>query len=174
MNNLLVGMLLVFLDYNLTAGKHTIGLIPDFIGYIIMVRGLSEMGEQSGRFAKARPIALGLAVYTGILYIMDMFGISIQQRFLFWALGGLSVAASLLVSSQIIAGVRDMEVTQNWDLQGLHLKTLWTYTAVLTGICWVCGWIPVVGTVGAIASIIIHICFLVAFYKTKKLYYAIN
>ena len=40
-------MLLVFLDFSINLGRIRIGLIPDFIGYIIMVKGLSELSDES-------------------------------------------------------------------------------------------------------------------------------
>ena len=76
MRNIFIGFILIFLDFNLTINNSQIGLIPDFIGYIIMINGLTEMADDSRLFLKSKPYAAGMAVYTGILYFADMFGIS--------------------------------------------------------------------------------------------------
>ena len=40
MSKIFVGLLLVFLDINFTFNTTTIGLLPDFIGYFILIGGL--------------------------------------------------------------------------------------------------------------------------------------
>ncbi len=170
MNNLFYGMLFVFLDFTLNLGNCVIGLIPDFVGYILMLKGLREIESESGLFARAKPWATGMAVYTGILYAMDLLGISARLRFAAWLLGLLSTAVSLVISYWIVTGVRDMETARRWDLQGDKLKILWVALAVVNVICYLCGWITLVGWIGAIAGFIIGICYLVAFNSTRKMY----
>ena len=41
MSSIFTGMLLVFLDFNINLGRSKIGLLPDFIGYIVMAGGLA-------------------------------------------------------------------------------------------------------------------------------------
>ena len=41
MSKIFIGLLLVFLDFNLTFDTVTIGLLPDFIGYFILIGGLT-------------------------------------------------------------------------------------------------------------------------------------
>lgn len=76
MRNIFIGLMLVFIDFNLNIGSSQIGLIPDFAGYIVLAAGLREMAGESNMFAKAGPFASGMAVYTGIIYLMDLFGVS--------------------------------------------------------------------------------------------------
>lgn len=37
MSNIFVGLLLIFLDFDLNVGSSTIGLIPDFLGGIFLM-----------------------------------------------------------------------------------------------------------------------------------------
>jgi len=69
-------MLLVFLDFNINLGRSKIGLLPDFIGYIVMAGGLAELQSESESFAKVKGFAKGMAVYSGILYLLDLLGFS--------------------------------------------------------------------------------------------------
>ena len=39
MQNIFLGMLFAFLDININRGRTTIGLMPEFVGYILMVKG---------------------------------------------------------------------------------------------------------------------------------------
>ena len=54
-----------------------IGLIPDFLGYIFIRKGVQELREESPCFARLDPWTLGMAVYSGILYLLDLFGYTV-------------------------------------------------------------------------------------------------
>jgi hypothetical protein len=58
MKNLFIGFIFVFLDFNLNISNSKIGLIPDFIGYLIIINGLMDMSEESTRFIKVMPLRL--------------------------------------------------------------------------------------------------------------------
>lgn len=66
MSKIFVGLLLVFLDINFTFNTTTIGLLPDFIGYFILIGGLAEMAAVNSHFGKARPFAIAMAIYDSI------------------------------------------------------------------------------------------------------------
>ena len=59
MNQIFLGMLFVFLDLTLNINNCTIDFLPDFVGYILMMKGLREMESESACFTKSRPWAMG-------------------------------------------------------------------------------------------------------------------
>ncbi|NLL00695.1 MAG: hypothetical protein GX271_08565 [Clostridiales bacterium] len=173
MRNILIGFILIFLDFNLKLGNSTIGLIPDFIGYIVMIRGLEEMIEESTLFMKIKPVVVGMAVYSGVLYFFDLVGISTSLGVLIYVLALTSTAISLSISYNIVMGVIDMEGKYNILLNGDSLKFTWTIMLVLNIICFVLSLIPptAIGIICIIATLVVSICFLVAFNNSKNLYY---
>lgn len=62
MNNIFYGMLFVFLDLDLNFGDSKVGLIPDFIGYILIFVGLAELTAGKDRFSRTMPFAAAMAV----------------------------------------------------------------------------------------------------------------
>ena len=96
MSKIFVGLLLVFLDINFTFNTTTIGLLPDFIGYFILIGGLAEMAAVNSHFGKARPFAIAMAIYTLILYILDLIGLSAALGYAATILGLLSTLISPL------------------------------------------------------------------------------
>ena len=170
MNELFVGMLLVFLDVKVGIGQYTLDILPDFVGYSLMMRGLDAMGGQSPYFGKARPLAVAMMIGSAVLYVVEATAVTVHSQFLSFCLGVLAMAASLLLSHWIVSGIRDVERRQNRDLEGEKLRAMWLYTAVIQGITCACGWIPLVGTMGSIAALVMGICFLAAFYRTMELY----
>ena len=93
MSKIFVGLLLVFLDINFTFNTTTIGLLPDFIGYFILIGGLAEMAAVNSHFGKARPFAIAMAIYTLILYILDLIGLSAALGYAATILGLLSTSS---------------------------------------------------------------------------------
>ena len=171
MRNILIGFLLIFLDFSLNLGNSKIGFMPDFLGYIIIIKGLEEMVGESTLFAKAKPFAAGMAVYTGILYLLDLFGISVALGVLSYLLAFMSTAISLYISYNIVMGVIDMEGEHNTPLNGENLKSLWTAFAICNVVTFVSFLFPAITIICIIMSFLLAICFLVAFNNSKRMYY---
>ena len=170
MQNIFWGMLLVFLDFNINLGDATIGLLPDFAGYILMIKGLEEMALESPLFEKARPWATALAVSTGVLYAMDFLAMSVQLRFLGWIMGMAALIASLVISRWILRGILEIEVNRRFRLQASQLEQLWKPLAIVQLVAAAFGWFPLIGGICALAAFVMGICYLVAFHRTKDLY----
>lgn len=172
MKELFVGLLFVFLDVNVGIQNHILDVLPDFVGYLLMQRGLEKLSEESRYFEKARPLALGMTVYSAVLYVMDIMAATVQARFVSFCLGLAAMVCSLLMGFWTVSGVQDMEHRRGWDLEGEKLRSLWLYAAVIQCIAYLCGWIPLVGPICAVGAAVMHICFLVAFYRSENLYEA--
>ena len=173
MRNIFIGFILIFLDFSLNLGNSKIGLIPDFVGYIVMINGLEEMAGESSLFMKIKPYATGMAVYTGILYLLDLFGVSVSLGVLTYVLAITSTVIALYISYNIVMGVIDMEGKYITLLNGDSLKSTWTFLAVFNALTFVSLLIPPVAIFCIILSFIVAICFLVAFNNSKNLYYDI-
>jgi hypothetical protein len=174
MKNIFTGFILIFLDFNLNLGNSQIGLIPDFVGYIIMISGLVEMGRESELFIKVKPYASGMAIYTGILYLLDLLGISSSLGVLSYVLALTSIAVSLYISYNIVMGVIDIERKYNTLFNGSRLKSTWNLLAIFNVLTFVLSLIPAVAIICIILTFIVTICFLVDFNKSKILYYNNN
>ncbi len=171
MKKIFTGFILIFLDFNLNIGNAQIGLIPDFIGYIVMINGLVQMGDESPLFMKVKPLASGMAVYTGILYFLDLVGISVSLGAVYYILAIASVVISLYISYNIVMGVIEMEEKYNRPLNGSKLKSTWTILAVFNILTFISLIIPVLAIVCIVVTIIVGICFLVSFNTSKNMYY---
>lgn len=174
MRNIFIGLLFIFLDFHIDFDATRIGLIPDFIGYIIMINGLNELSFKNMRFSKIRPFAVGMAIYTGVLYAFDLLAVSFNLGGLSLLLGLASTIISLYISYNIVMGVKDMELAYSQQLNGDNLLTIWKVVAVLSLAIYLLFFIPALGILCVIGNIVVAIIFLVSFNKTKNLYYAQN
>lgn len=171
MDNIFIGFILIFLDFNITIANVRIDIIPDFVGYIVMIHGLIEMANKSTRFMEAKPYAIGMAVYSGILFFIDIFSSSTSLGVLTYIFAFMSTCISLFISYKIVMGVIDMEEKYNVNLNGNSLKSRWTAFAVINILSFVSLLIPPFSIIFLIVGVIIFICFLFALYNSKKLYY---
>ena len=169
----MTGFLFIFLDFSLNLGNSKIGLIPDFIGYIIMIKGLEEMAEESNFFIKIKPYVTGMAIYSGFLYFMDLFGASVSLGIMTYLFTLTSIVVSLYISYNIVMGVIEMEGTYHTFLNGNTLKSTWQFLAIFNVLSFVSLLILVAAIFFILATFVVAICFLVAFSNSKNRYYEI-
>jgi len=173
MKNIFWGLLFVFLDFNLDLGSSRIGLIPDFIGYILIINGLNELSSKNNWFLKSKPYSIGMMIYTGIIYILDVFSISgslgIVTNFI---LGLISTIITLYISYNIIMGIKAIEITEFRQLKTNSLYSSWKLLAIASIATFALLWIPYFNIITIIINLIINIYFLITFSKTKNLYYS--
>lgn len=172
MNNIFYGLLFVFLDFNAPIGLSIVGLIPDFIGYILIFSGLAELSAGKDRFSRMRPFAVAMAAYTALLYASDVFGIYVitgtMIRFL---LGLAAILMSLFMSYNIVAGIKELETSLEQSLNSRPLFYVWIISAALRLAAYGLILIPELNTVCIIASNAAGVAFLVLMNRTKNLYY---
>ncbi len=170
MSKIFVGLLLVFLDINFTFNTTTIGLLPDFIGYFILIGGLAEIAAVNSHFGKARPFAIAMAIYTLILYILDLIGLSAALGYAATILGLLSTLISLYISYHIVQGVLELESAQARSLNGTPLFTTWKVMAVADILAYLLLFIPGLNVICIIVRFVFGVVFLVHLNRTRKAY----
>lgn len=122
------GFFLIYLHFNLSFNGHTLNILPPFVGYWLLYQGLTELDGESGLFRNIRPFAVGMAVYTGVLWCGDLLGVEQVgdwKTLLGVILSLLGTVVSLYVSWAIIQGVRDMENSRGVDLNGAGMQRAW-------------------------------------------------
>lgn len=170
MSSIFWGFLLTFLDFNLTAGTSIIGLLPDFIGFLLIAKGLNALGTKSEFFTKALPLAKGMFVYTAILYALDLFGFAGTLGIFGMILGMISTIVGLYISYNIVQGILDLERLYSVDLNGQTLFNLWKPLAVFEILVYATIFVPLLGVFLLIAILITTILFLINLNTTKNRY----
>ena len=169
MRHCFIGLIFIFLDFSveLQSGG-VIGLIPDFIGYYFVARGLSELCEESPRFRMARLLAVIAGVCSAILYAVDII-ISTDSLGVFGLILSVVSSAMLLwLLYVILSGLLDVEKERRTALGGKALCMTWIVMAVLLVLSYVSLIDPLFALLCAIANLIVSIVFLALFYRAKK------
>lgn len=132
------------------------------------------MEGESGLFASIRPFALGMAVYTGILWLGDLLAVTGQGSWLTVLLGLLSLAVSLYVSWAVVQAIRDVEVRRSAELNSASLRTGWTVLAVAQAASWVLAILgSLLALLGVIAGLVGIVWFLAALWRSRRNYEAL-
>src|SRR5574344_1033321 len=114
MTKIFVGFLFAFLNFNLHMGSGTLGLIPDFVGYLLLLLGVKELAGESDYFTKAQPYFLGLTIYDAIVWLMNLMGRN--GTIVATLLSLASIVVGLYATYQLFKGFEDMQNRYGTDL----------------------------------------------------------
>lgn len=170
MKRLFWGFIFIFFDFFLQIGDISIGVLPDFVGYFLIVSGLRRLPDDNYEFQKIRPIALIAAVLSTVIYFVDFFGISAKLGFIATCLEFCFTALTLYICYTIIFGIRELEKQHNVDLLAKKLRVNWMILVVAQLIPYITMWVPKLFLIGMVFSIAFTFSFLITFNASKRAY----
>ena len=168
MDKLFWGFFFVFLNFNLNINAASLQLLPDWLGFLLLYLACGELLQESEMFGKPRPFCAGLAVYTAVLWLMELLGIGSDLGILSWVLGLAATCLSLYVSMLIVDAITNVEMHRNYDLCAAHLRKVWKVQVVATIAANVLLIVPAIALICALTAGITAIVFLVAVHGTRK------
>ena len=167
MDYLFWGFLLVFLDINIHFGVSTVDFLPSWLGYLLMIKGLDTLAEESERFAAARPWCVGMAVYTGVLWIADLFALGAELTFFTWLLGLAGTCVSFYITSIILDGIDRMQL-RHGEIGAAGLRKAWQVAAIATIGAYLLSIVQVIMVICLLISAVANIVFLVPMHATRR------
>ena len=168
MDKLFWGFFFLFLNFSLNMDGASLQLLPDWLGFILLYLACGELLQESEMFRKPQPFCIGLAIYTGILWLLDLMGIGANLGIVSWILSLAATCLNLYVSMLIIDALSNVEMRRNYDLCVAHLRKVWKVLAVATVAANVLLIVPVIALVCVLVACVTGIIFLVAVHGTRK------
>lgn len=156
MHRLFWGLFFVLLDLNLTVGRATFEVLPDFVGYFLLMKGMEELFAEDGRFGRHRHVAFGLFLLSLMLYGAGLLNLQPMGKVWLWGLELVCLAVFLWLTRAIVAGGSE------------QIRSLYLIVAVMQFLCHALGWVPLVGRICAAAALVTGVVFLIAFRKEMK------
>lgn len=172
MQNIFLGFLFVMLDFNLDIGASTIDLIPDFIGFWFLSKGMNELTDESETFGKNIGLATVLMVCSVIIYVIDLIALSLGLLGI--VIGIAMTIAQLYLEYKVIMGMFELEEYNNTHLGADDCKSKWIFAMVMVILTTVLVWIPIINFVVMIVAFIMFIVFLVSVNTFKNNYLAMK
>lgn len=179
MKKLFWGFFFIYLNFNLNSNQHSLNVIPDFVGYILLLQGTGMLQDESEMFLRVRPFAVGMAIYTAILWVGALLGITTGEGWLSQILNLIAMVVALYISWLLIQGVRDMERRYETDLNSGNLLYCWKGLAAIQLAAQILalmvnlvnlGILTAVSVILIIVGFVLMILYLVAWHKSVKAY----
>lgn len=143
---LFLGLIFILMDFEITVGAAVIGLLPDFIGFFLVMKAMEEKKDSW------RHLAFGLSLFTLVLFAADLFDKSTMAQVGFQGAEFVAEVLMLVLLFHLVRGAN-------------RLRELFPVVACIRVLCCMLGWIPLVGLVCAAANAVVSVCFLIAAYK---------
>lgn len=125
MKRIFIGLFFLLFDLNFYMGTSVIGLLPAFVGYILILLGMGKVEDSRGYQSVRSKIKIP-AIFMGVMWVMGCTGLSVMvPSGVAYVLVLVSAAFQLLVTWWIVKGIREMEDTFHYDLYGRSLRTAW-------------------------------------------------
>lgn len=174
MNRLFWGFFFCLLDVKFTVGRATFELLPDFIGYLLVMKGMEELAGENKFFDRGRHGAFGMVIVSLVLYGADLMDPDTNARVGLWVLELAALIGQLVILRAAISGIGCIASDYKLDLRCERLWSMWLVLAVLDPICHLLSWVPLVGSVCKAASLVTGACFLLALFDTRKRFCAFD
>jgi len=123
MKKFAIGFLLIFLNFNLNFNQFSINVLPDFVGYYLLLKGSDEMKRENPRFEVSQPFMVGMIIYTAILWVGAVLGVS--GGVLGTVLGIIAQVVHFYIAWVLVQALREMEQNHGADLYGSVLLSRW-------------------------------------------------
>lgn len=166
MKLILIGLLLTELDFNLNFKAFSIDVLPDFIGWILLLLGCAKMLSYGNKFRSAWTISAAMIILAGVSAVPAILGMGLLNT----VLTVVNVIGSLAAIYFIVKGISDIEDALREDLGYLDIWKVFCIKIVTLVLAAVMQFIPYFGAVFIIADIVVSIIFLYRMFTVTKAY----
>lgn len=172
MKLIFIGLIFLMLELNLG-----INVLPDFVGYLLIWKGCSDLAQESSKLANVRPVTLILAGLTAVVYVMTLLKLTSGLGILGNIIEIAMVLGSLLVVYMLGQGVREMETKYEAEFNGVAILNSWKLLAVTEvaayALILLSNLLSVLGLIASIlvlATFLFKVVLLVSAYFSQKMY----
>ena len=124
MDRLCIGMIFVLFDLNFDLFGVRIPLLPDCIGYLLLLSGFMQLQNESAVFSRSRLPAGLLATYRFACLTGSLTGFA-ANPFLIYVLNAAGAVGLMFIAFQLIRGFQELEAFRRIELSSARLKKYW-------------------------------------------------
>ena len=143
---LFLGFLFILLDFKISVGTAVIEVLPDFLGYFLVMKALEQRRDGW------RHVAFGLMLVSVVLFGADLVDKATAAQFWFGVVEFVAEVGMLMLLFRVIRGSE-------------RLYVLFPVLACIRILAVMVGWFPLIGTICMIANTIMSVCYLAVAYK---------
>ncbi len=172
MLKILIGLLLVTLDVTMAWGNMIISLLPDFVGFVLLLMGQREIAFENEHFGKNVKFCLWCATVALMVFIMDLLGFSATvsggiQALLLQLLLQVLEAVCLF---RIVRGVQAADREYDLDAKSKLFFIIWLALTAVSSLSLLLGWIELLGKILGLVQAGLAFAFVILFFNFKCAY----
>ncbi len=157
-----IGLAIIILDIAL-APENTamvIELLPDFLGYALVLIGIRRGVDHGAAFRRAMLISLCGAVISTVLYIMKAAGIAAGAAMTILLLEVFELILMVVLLLLVVRSVRELEQDTQLELKGKPLFYLWLCDVLAVAVSYVFQTVPAVSSLASMLADLLGIVML--------------
>ncbi len=163
MKRIVLGLVFILFNFNLTLGNVIINLIPSFIGYYFIMNACVILAEktQNEHYLETRKMALLLFVINLFTFVLDLIGLSSVNPYFSAAIGILNLILSLVFLSRL---TQSITTTTPFDLDEAwitKLRSLFKWIVVLDILGFVLLIVPMIALMVLVVAMVFHVLYII-------------
>ncbi|MBO4679249.1 MAG: hypothetical protein J5626_06225 [Lachnospiraceae bacterium] len=148
--------------------SYSVGIVPDFVGFILLWKGVSALAPESKVFKKLIPASIVLLFVSVAMYVTDFFKVFAKDNMLMFGVDIVYTAAKLFFCYFVIRAIGDMEIKRNAEFYSSKLFTAWVLVFVFNA--WAMIPKPGIALIGSLGIVVATAMFLVRMWDSMKNY----
>lgn len=170
MTKILIGFLLVFLDYTFSPQKGVvIEILPDFIGYALVVIGALQLRKDGSLYAVLAISSIIMTAFSGLTYSQGVMAVALSER-ADVLLSALALIGSFIVAILFLLALRQAEQKYQSNFGSGDIRSALWFMAVTTVLAFVFQILPVMGIIGIMIGFLGNMFFLFELGRTRNKY----
>ena len=174
MKNLFWGLILNIFSINIGLGLGSIDLLPDFLGFYLLLKGFKEIHPVNASIFKVYETIKVAFIFSIFCFAFELFGIFAMMGLIVSAFFNLIDTGLLIfIVYKFIDDFKKIETENQIDLNTRKLEQFWNIYTCCTVIAIIAGMIPnypIISIPVLVAVIVVAVVFLYEFNKAKNSY----
>lgn len=170
MSRIFWGFLFIMVHFNITAGNSVIQILPDFIGYFLILSGVDGLKNLASGFEKIRGWVFLMAILKTVAWLFSLVGLPPLNHPFTVIVSIVLLILGLYIQYYVVFGIREMEEAQKMDLHSASLLSMWKITAVCSVLSYISLAVNWLGVIFIILSVIADLAFLYYLWQAKTVY----
>lgn len=170
MKKIVLGLVFVLFNFNITLDTVVINLIPNFIGYFFIMNACDYLAQQTSNdhFLETRKYALLLFVVSLFSFILDLIGLGTTNPIFSVTVGILNLILFLIFLNRLtqsISQTTQFNLSEEWIQQ---FKSLYTWIAVLSVLGYVLMITPILAIIVLFIAIVFHVRYILKLHALNQ------
>ena len=178
MQKIFVGAILILFTINIPLGGGTLGLLPTPLGYLLVWKGLGELVNGDKRLTEmvafAGKVLIGLAIATGVEYILTLLGLRLfsEEKYAYTIIWSVVLLGFECYAWRIVVTIiQNLEMASSKSYNAKNLAAAWWFYMITNVLLTVGSWNSDSFMLYAVAfNIVSMVNFVIQLYKSQKQY----